>query len=34
MLASCANGVVVMNIDNGYGAAVAAYRMLAMRGRA
>ena len=34
MLASCANGVVVMNIDNGYGAAVAAYRMLAIRGRA
>lgn len=33
MLASCANGVVVMNIDNGYGAAVAAYRMLAMRRR-
>lgn len=28
MLASCANGVVVVNIDNGYGAAVAAYRML------
>lgn len=33
MLGSCANGVVVMNIDNGYGAAVAAYRMLAMRRR-
>ena len=31
MLASCANGVVVVNIDNGYGAAVAAYRMVARR---
>jgi pyridinium-3,5-biscarboxylic acid mononucleotide synthase len=28
MLASCANGIVVVNIDNGYGAALAAYRIL------
>ena len=28
MLSSCANGVTVTNIDNGYGAAIAAYRML------
>ena len=28
MLASCANGIVVVNIDNGYGAAMAAVRML------
>jgi hypothetical protein len=28
MLMSCANGVVVVNIDNGYGAAMAAYRLL------
>ncbi len=28
MLASCANGILVTNIDNGYGAALAAYRML------
>jgi NCAIR mutase (PurE)-related protein len=28
MLTSCANGVVVVNIDNGYGAAMAAYRLL------
>ena len=28
MLASCANGITVVNIDNGYGAAVAAFRML------
>lgn len=28
MLASCANGIMVANIDNGYGAALAAYRML------
>jgi pyridinium-3,5-biscarboxylic acid mononucleotide synthase len=33
MLASCANGVVVVNIDNGYGAAVAAYRMLTLQGK-
>ena len=28
MLASCANGIMVSNIDNGYGAAIAAYRIL------
>lgn len=28
LLASCANGLVVVNIDNGYGAAIAAYRIL------
>ncbi|RMG17098.1 MAG: nickel pincer cofactor biosynthesis protein LarB [Bacteroidetes bacterium] len=28
MLASCANGITVVNIDNGYGAAMAAYRIL------
>lgn len=28
MLASCANGIMVTNIDNGYGAAVAAFRIL------
>ena len=28
MLSSCANGISVMNIDNGYGAAMAAYRIL------
>jgi NCAIR mutase (PurE)-related protein len=28
MLTSCANGIVVVNIDNGYGAAMAAYRLL------
>lgn len=28
MLASCANGITVTNIDNGYGAAIAAYRIL------
>lgn len=28
MLTSCANGVTVVNIDNGYGAAMAAYRIL------
>jgi len=28
MLASCAQGVTVMNIDNGYGAACAALRVL------
>lgn len=28
MLASCANGITVMNIDNGFGAAMAAYRIL------
>lgn len=28
MLASCANGIMVVNIDNGYGAAMAAFRIL------
>ena len=28
MLSSCANGLVVTNIDNGYGAAIAAYRIV------
>ncbi|MCC5928355.1 MAG: nickel pincer cofactor biosynthesis protein LarB [Cyclobacteriaceae bacterium] len=28
MLGSCANGIMVMNIDNGYGAAIAAFRIL------
>ncbi|MBK8944439.1 MAG: nickel pincer cofactor biosynthesis protein LarB [Ignavibacteriae bacterium] len=28
MLSSCANGLLVTNIDNGYGAAIAAYRIL------
>ena len=28
MLASCAPGLVVVNIDNGYGAAMAALRIL------
>lgn len=32
-LASCAQGVVVVNVDNGFGAACAAVRMLAMAGR-
>ena len=30
MLSSCAPGVTVVNIDNGYGAACAAYRMLGL----
>lgn len=30
MLASCANGITVVNIDNGYGAAMAAFRILNM----
>ncbi len=30
MLSSCANGLVVTNIDNGYGAAIAALRILNM----
>jgi NCAIR mutase (PurE)-related protein len=34
MLASCAPGLSVVNIDNGYGAAMAAIRMLALRGAA
>ncbi len=28
MLSSCANGIMVVNIDNGYGAAMGAYRIL------
>ena len=28
MLSSCANGITVVNIDNGYGAAIAAFRIL------
>jgi len=28
MLSSCANGLTVTNINNGYGAAIAAYRIL------
>ena len=28
MLASCASGITVVNIDNGYGAAIAAFRIL------
>lgn len=28
MLSSCANGITVVNIDNGYGAALAAFRIL------
>jgi len=28
LLASCANGITVVNIDNGYGAAIAAFRVL------
>ncbi len=31
-LASCAQGVAVMNIDNGFGAACAAIRMLSLLG--
>lgn len=30
MLASCANGITVVNIDNGYGAAMAAFRILSL----
>lgn len=30
MLSSCANGITVVNIDNGYGAAMAAVRMINM----
>ncbi len=33
-LASCAQGVTVVNIDNGFGAACAAVRMLSLMGRA
>jgi pyridinium-3,5-biscarboxylic acid mononucleotide synthase len=32
MLNSCAAGVTVVNIDNGFGAAIAAYRILARQG--
>ena len=32
MLTSCAAGVTVVNIDNGFGAAMAAVRLLAVRG--
>lgn len=32
MLASCAPGLTVVNIDNGYGAAMAALRILGLRG--
>ena len=32
MLSSCANGITVTNIDNGYGAAMAAYRILSASG--
>lgn len=31
MLSSCANGIVVVNIDNGYGAALAAFRIVNSR---
>ena len=34
MLSACASGVVVVNIDNGFGAAAAARRILASRGSA
>jgi NCAIR mutase (PurE)-related protein len=34
MLASCAPGLTVVNIDNGYGAAMAALRILGVRGAA
>ncbi|MFM7675886.1 MAG: circadian phase modifier CpmA, partial [Synechococcus sp.] len=34
MLASCAPGLSVVNIDNGYGAAMAALRILRFRGAA
>lgn len=30
MLGSCANGLTVVNIDNGYGAAIAAYRIMTL----
>jgi pyridinium-3,5-biscarboxylic acid mononucleotide synthase len=33
-LASCSPGIVVVNIDNGFGAASAAIKMLAISGRA
>lgn len=31
MLSSCANGISVVNIDNGYGAAMAAFRIINMK---
>jgi len=31
MLSSCANGISVVNIDNGYGAAMSALRILNLR---
>ena len=31
MLTSCANGIVVTNIDNGYGAAMCAFRILNLK---
>jgi NCAIR mutase (PurE)-related protein len=34
MLNSCASGLTVVNIDNGFGAAVAALRVLNMKSRA
>jgi NCAIR mutase (PurE)-related protein len=33
MLNSCASGVTVVNIDNGFGAAMAAVRLLASRAK-
>ena len=32
MLNSCASGLTVVNIDNGFGAAVAALRVLSLKG--
>lgn len=34
MLTSCSNGVTVVNIDNGFGAAVASYRILKVKNNA
>ncbi|MCA1927071.1 MAG: nickel pincer cofactor biosynthesis protein LarB [Calditerrivibrio sp.] len=34
MLTSCSNGITVVNIDNGFGAAIAAYRILKVKNRA
>jgi pyridinium-3,5-biscarboxylic acid mononucleotide synthase len=33
MLSSCANGITVVNIDNGYGAAMAAFRIINIGGK-
>lgn len=33
MLSSCANGITVVNIDNGYGAAMAAFRIVNQKNR-